>query len=86
MRDLHKSVKKQLLVMCSEYPEISDEINHLVMEFNIQLQEGKPTPSTSGSSYSTMRSCSSSSSSDYTNKYLKSHSPSISTVTLSLNN
>lgn len=44
--------------MCSTHPETSGEINRLAMEFNIQLPYGQLTPSTSGSSYSTLR-CSS---------------------------
>lgn len=68
--------------MCSNHPETLEEINRLVIESNIQLPRGQLTPSTSGSSYSTLRLCSSSKSSRCDTN--KDNSASISTLSLNL--
>lgn len=78
---MNKNVLKDLLILCSTHPETSEEINRLVMEYNLQLPYGQLTPSTSGSSYSTLR-CSSSDSSYPDSTEQPSPVP---TVTLQLN-
>lgn len=62
IRDLNKSVQKKLLTLGSDYPEIVDSLIRLVTQYSIQLPKGPQTPSTSGSSYSTLTECSSSNS------------------------
>lgn len=56
--EVNKAILRQLMKMTELYPEMASSIYQLMMKYSINIPESPPTPSTSGSSFEVLRSCS----------------------------